>query len=109
MTRCHYCGESVLAAPANEAKGIATLHACAASMALIGRQREALLAGVAADLTVMLASATELHDARGNVTGYTIKNGALHRILGRMAGLGHPVVVPAPAKRPNAPSGDSHG
>jgi len=50
---------------------------------------------IADHLRVMLASATELHDGPGNVTGYQIKTGALHRILGVMAGANCPVSVPS--------------
>jgi hypothetical protein len=77
-----------------EARTIATLNACAAGMELIGKQREEMLANIAASLNVMLGSAVALVDGLGNVVGYQIKTGALHRVLGYMAGLDHPVTVP---------------
>jgi hypothetical protein len=49
---------------------------------------------IAAHLTVMMGSAKP-HIEGGDVTGYTIKTGALHRIIGLLAGAGHPVTVPA--------------
>jgi hypothetical protein len=99
MTRCHYCGETVPAAPADESKGIATLHACAAAMTAIGKQHGELLTQIADDVRIMLASSTELVDGLGNVTGYQIKTGALHRIIGRLVCAGHPVTIPAIAHR----------
>lgn len=49
---------------------------------------------IAENLRTMLASATELHDGIGDVHGYQIKTGALHRILGILSAAGHPVPVP---------------
>lgn len=54
----------------------------------------------------MLASATELHDGLGDITGYQIKTGALHRILGVLSGAGHPVSIPTvPNKSVSLPDG----
>lgn len=47
-------------------------------------------------LTIMLASA-QVHSDGEEVTGYTIKTGALHSIIGILVGLGVPVEVPLPA------------
>jgi hypothetical protein len=77
-----------------EARTIATLGACANAMDLVGKQREETLAQIAASLSVMLGSAVALVDGMGSVVGYQIKTGALHRVLGYMAGLDHPVTVP---------------
>jgi len=77
-----------------EKRAIATLSACAGAMDLIGKQREETLAHIAQSLSVMLGSAVALVDGMGNVVGYQIKTGALHRVLGYMAGLDHPVTVP---------------
>jgi hypothetical protein len=77
-----------------EARTIATLNACAGGMKLMGKQRDEMLANIAASLNVMLGSAVALVDGLGNVVGYQIKTGALHRVLGYMAGLDHPVTVP---------------
>jgi hypothetical protein len=41
----------------------------------------------------MMASRTELVDGLGDVHGYQIKTGALHRILGHLSAAGHPVVI----------------
>jgi hypothetical protein len=49
-------------------------------------------------LDVMLASATQ-HVDGDVVTGYTIKTGALHKILGVMAGAGYAVSIPVAVAR----------
>jgi hypothetical protein len=59
----------------------------------MAEQTEALRQ-IAASLNVMLGSAVALVDGMGNVVGYQIKTGALHRILGHMASVNHPVTVP---------------
>lgn len=46
------------------------------------------------ELQIMLASAQQHSDGEV-ITGYTIKTGALHRIVGMMAGAGFPVSIPA--------------
>jgi hypothetical protein len=51
---------------------------------------------IQAKLKIMLASATALDDG-DCVTGYQIKNGALHAILGIMAGAGYSVTIPLPS------------
>jgi hypothetical protein len=56
--------------------------------------REEALTQIAQSLNVMLGSAVALVDGMGNVVGYQIKTGALHRILGHMASTDHPVTVP---------------
>lgn len=99
MTRCQWCGEQVKAPPADEARGLATINAAAATMAAIGKQHGELLAQIADDVRIMLASSTELVDGLGNVSGYQIKTGALHRIIGRLVCAGHPVSIPAVAHR----------
>lgn len=97
--RCTYCEETMPTPPANEKAGIATLNACASAMTLIGKQHGETLAQIADDVRIMLASSTELVDGLGNVTGYQIKTGALHRIIGRLVCAGHPVTIPAIAHR----------
>jgi hypothetical protein len=57
------------------------------------------LKSIGNDLRVMLASSTELVDGIGDVVGYQIKTGALHRILGTLSAAGFPVTVPAVAHR----------
>lgn len=47
------------------------------------------------ELRIMLGSATELSDGIGDIVGYQIKTGALHRILGLLSGAGHPVAIAA--------------
>lgn len=99
MTRRQWCGEQVKAAPANEAAGIATVNAAAAAMTAIGKQHGETLAQIADDIRIMLASSAELVDGLGDVTGYQIKTGAVHRIIGRLVCAGHPVRIPAIAHR----------
>jgi len=94
MTRCTFCGESVKAAPADEKTGVETLNACASALTTLGSEHQKTMLMIAGELRIMLASRTELTDDQGNVTGYTIKTGALHRILGYMSGAGYPVVIP---------------
>jgi hypothetical protein len=54
----------------------------------------ALLPQIASQLEIMLASATQHTDGEA-VTGYTIKTGALHRIIGLLVGAGYRVIVPS--------------
>jgi hypothetical protein len=63
-----------------------------------------LLRSIAADLEIMLASATQ-HASEDCVTGYTVKTGALHRIIGTLVGNGFRVTVPLAAP----PTGQSQG
>lgn len=58
------------------------------------RRKDEALKQIAASLNVMLGSAVALVDGIGDVVGYQIKTGALHRILGHMASVDHPVTVP---------------
>lgn len=51
------------------------------------------LRAIAGHLEVMLASAQQHHDGEA-ITGYTIKTGALHRIIGLLVGAGFRVIVP---------------
>ena len=53
------------------------------------------LKAIAHDVSIMLASAQQHSDGEA-VTGYTIKTGALHRIIGELQSAGYPVSVPAP-------------
>ncbi|KVV12360.1 hypothetical protein WK77_05970 [Burkholderia ubonensis] len=53
------------------------------------------LGSIALQLERMLLSAECYVGADQTVTGYRIKTGALHEILGILAGAGHPVEVPA--------------
>jgi hypothetical protein len=57
-----------------------------------------LLKQIAAHLTVMMGSAVPDFDggSDGEVMGYRIRTGALHKIIGLLAGAGHPVIVPIP-------------
>lgn len=52
------------------------------------------LKAIAHDVSIMLASAQQHSDGE-TVTGYTIKTGALHRIIGELQSAGYPVSVPA--------------
>lgn len=52
-----------------------------------------LLKKLQAELQIMMASAVPEGDAW--VTGYQIKTGAIHRIVGLMSGAGFPVSLPA--------------
>jgi hypothetical protein len=52
------------------------------------------LKAIAHDVGIMLGSAQQHTDGEG-VTGYTIKTGALHRIIGELQSAGYPVTVPA--------------
>jgi hypothetical protein len=63
-------------------------------LALTEGEQGVALQQMASHLSAMLGSAIALVDGVGNVVGYQIKTGALHRVLGCMAGLSHPVVVP---------------
>jgi hypothetical protein len=51
------------------------------------------LADIARELQVMLGSATEHNDGEW-VTGYTIKTGALHKIIGFMQAAGYAISIP---------------
>jgi hypothetical protein len=55
------------------------------------------LKAIAHDVSIMLASAKQHSDGEA-VTGYTIKTGALHRIIGELQCAGYPVSVPAPPR-----------
>lgn len=55
------------------------------------------LKAIAHDVSILLASATQHTDGEA-VTGYTIKTGALHRIIGELQSAGYPVAVPAPPR-----------
>jgi hypothetical protein len=57
-------------------------------------------------LTRMLSSAAVLTDAK-YVTGYQIKAGALHSILGTMQGAGFPVAIPLPQNSVAASKADT--
>lgn len=61
------------------------------------------LQSIAEHLDVLLASAQQHHDGEV-ITGYTIKTGALHRIIGLLVGRGFRVIVPA---TPAAEQGDA--
>jgi hypothetical protein len=61
------------------------------------------LAKIQGKLKIMLASATALDDG-DCITGYQIKNGALHQILGVMAGVGYGVTIPLPGPTQQAAS-----
>lgn len=52
------------------------------------------LKAIAHDVSIMLGSAQQHTDGEA-VTGYTIKTGALHRIIGELQSAGYPVTVPA--------------
>lgn len=52
-----------------------------------------ILRSIAGDLEIMLTSATQ-HVSEECVTGYTIKTGALHRIVGTLVGNGFRVSIP---------------
>lgn len=53
------------------------------------------LAEVAHLLTVMFGSATARVDEGGDVLGYVVKTGALHRLVGLLQEHGHSVTIPA--------------
>lgn len=64
------------------------------------------LKAIAHDVSIMLGSAQQHSDGEA-VTGYTIKTGALHRIIGELQSAGYPVTVPAaPKVRASPASGD---
>lgn len=63
------------------------------------QSKDDALRQIGENLRVMLASSTELVDGAGNVAGYQIKTGALHRILGVLSAAGHPVHIPAAMRR----------
>lgn len=59
------------------------------------QQKGEALPKIASEVRIMLGSATELFDGIGDIVGYQIKTGALHRILGLLSGAGHPVAIAA--------------
>lgn len=59
------------------------------------QQNGEALPKIASEVRIMLGSATELFDGIGDIVGYQIKTGALHRILGLLSGAGHPVAIAA--------------
>lgn len=61
-----------------------------------------LLKGIRDNLNIMLASA-RTHSDGDFVSGYTIKTGALHRIIGLLQIAGFPVIVPAAPAAPASP------
>jgi hypothetical protein len=64
--------------------------------------KDPMLLGLQADLQIMMASAKAEGDEF--VTGYRIKTGAIHRIIGAMQEAGYPVNLPNLAA-PTAPTG----
>lgn len=72
--------------------------------------KDTMLSSLQADLTIMMASAVAEGDEF--VTGYRIKTGAIHRIIGAMQEAGYPVNLPNLAgqqsERP-APAGQAVG
>lgn len=52
-----------------------------------------LMDQLSANLSMMFSTATE-HDNGEYVTGYTIKTGAIHRVLGLMSAAGYHVMLP---------------
>ena len=73
-----------------------TLMDCAAVLQWQAEQQKGeALPKIASEVRIMLGSATELFDGIGDIVGYQIKTGALHRILGLLSGAGHPVAIAA--------------
>lgn len=64
-----------------------------------------LLKGIRDNLNIMLASA-RTHSDGDFVSGYTIKTGALHRIIGLLQIAGFPVIVPAAPAAPASPDAE---
>jgi hypothetical protein len=56
-------------------------------------QADSTIREISQAVASMMASRTELVDGLGDVHGYQIKTGALHRILGHLSAAGHPVVI----------------
>jgi len=66
-------------------------------------QDRSVLNGISEKVTIMLASAQAITDDGDWITGYTIKTGALHSIIGMLQGAGVSVIVPRPASTATTP------
>lgn len=56
---------------------------------------EETLKEISDQLTIMMMSAKCYVDSEDTVTGYRIKTGAIHRVIGILAGAGCSVLIPS--------------
>ena len=93
---CPYCGANTASTnPANWC-------ACPKTPAQASAQcdgAKSLLMEISGDLQIMMGSAVELHDSKGDVAGYQVMTGALHRIFGHLSAAGVPVSIPSRMKK----------
>lgn len=96
MSACKICGKwngAHATLPGQSTDHLCHGHALPTTANSAGRKDQPL-EEVASLLRVLLASSTEIVDDGGDVVGYQIKTGALHRILGLLSAAGHPVTIP---------------